>query len=164
MKAVTIDQLDIKEHVRWAQDQLDFDIALIKDTHVIAHHPEIIGTSSIYPSKFDELFELQKRNPSWACFSPPHNFHAFNKRVFSHQLFPTLSWDDQEQGEQESSEEDEASDRIVQLVGKLKKLSNQTPAALEKDRSSILGALESIRWINHLLKQIYARKLQYQKG
>jgi len=105
MKPVTIDQLDIKDHVRWAQDQEGYDISFVKESHIIAQHPEILGTSVIYPSKFEELFELQRRNLPWANFSPPRNFHMFNKRLFSYRLFPNIYWDDNE-NEEESSEEE----------------------------------------------------------
>jgi hypothetical protein len=168
MKAVTIDQLDIKEHVRWAQDQESYDISFVKESHLVAPHPEILGTSAIYPSKFDELFELQKRNLPWATFAPPKNFHMFSKRFFSYRLFPNIYWEDEEsqeeKGEKDSSEEKKANHDLIQEVIRIKKLGNQTPALFENDKSSILNLLESIKWVNHLLKQINARKLQYQKG
>jgi len=162
MKPVTIDQLDIKDHVRWAQDQEGYDISFVKESHIIAQHPEILGTSVIYPSKFEELFELQRRNLPWANFSPPRNFHMFNKRLFSYRLFPNIYWDDNE-NEEESSEEDSNYD-LIQEVIRIKKLENQTHSLFEKDKGAILNLLESIKWVNQLLKQINARKLQYQKG
>ena len=167
MKPVTIDQLDIKDHVRWAQDQEGYDVSFVKESHIIAQHPEILGTSVIYPSKFEELFELQRRNLPWANFSPPRNFHAFSKRLFSYRLFPNIYWNDKEEKEEdeekEPSEEDSNCD-LIQEVIRVKKLENQIQSLFEKDKSAILNLLESIKWVNQLLKQINARKLQYQKG
>jgi hypothetical protein len=168
MKAVTIDQLDIKDHVRWAQDQEGYDVSFVKESHLVAPHPEISGTSIIYPSKFEELFELQKSNLPWASFSPPKNFHMFSKRFFSYRLFPNIYWEDEnkdneEEHEKDSSEEGSNHD-LIQEILRVKKFGNHTQSLFEKDKSTIINLLESIKWINQLLKQINARKLQYQKG
>ena len=164
MKAVTIDQLDIKEHVRWAEDQKAFDVTFVTESYLVAPHPEIMGTSVIYPSKFEELFELQKKNVSWACFSPPINFHAFSKRFFSYRLFPNIYWDDKEEDTEEKEDDGAPSDNLIVEVLKVAKMGDQPSSLFEKDKTAILNMLESIRWVNELLKQISARKLQYQKG
>ncbi len=163
MKAVTIDQLDIKDHVRWAQDQEEYDVTFVKESQLVGQHPEILGTSVIYPSKLEELLELQKRNLPWACFSPPKNFHMFSKRFFSYRVFPNIFWEDQEEEEEPSEEENENFDLIREVI-RVKKLANQPESLFEKDKGTILSLLESIKWVNQLLKQINARKLQYQKG
>jgi hypothetical protein len=163
MKAITIDQLDIKDHVRWAQDQEEYDISFIKESGLIAPHPEILGTSIIYPSKLEELLELQKRNPPWASFFPPKNFHMFSKRFFSYRVFPNIYWEEKDE-EEESSENQDRNLDLIQKIIRTKKKENQSQSLFEKDKSTMLSLLESIQWINQLLKQINARKLQYQKG
>ncbi len=163
MKAVTIDQLDIKEHVRWAHDQDALDVTFVTESQLIAAHPEIMGTSVIYPSKFDELFELQKKNLPWACFSAPIKFQTFSKRFFSYRLFPNIYWDDKEDTE-EKEDDGTPSDNLIVEVLKVEKMGDQPSSLFEKDKTAILNMLESIRWVNELLKQISARKLQYQKG
>jgi hypothetical protein len=160
--SVTIDQLHLKEHVRWAQDQQALDPSYVTEAHLVAPHPEFLGMSIIYPSKFDELFELQKKNLPWAFFDPPRNFQAFSKRFFSYRLFPNIYWDEKDESSEE--EEEKPSSDLVELVIKLKKLGNQTHSLFEKDKTAVLQLLEEIKWINQLLKQINARKLQYQKG
>ena len=164
MKATTIDQLDIKDHVRWAQDQESYDISFVKEAHVVAPHPEILGTSVIYPSKFEELFELQRRNLPWAHFSPPKNFLLFSKRFFSYRLFPDIHWEEEESEEEKESSEEDTNCDLIQKMIRVEKLANQTQSLFEKDKSAILNLLESIKWVNQLLKQVNARKLQYQKG
>lgn len=161
---MTIDNLDIKDHMRWAQDQEVLDIAFVTEASLVAPHPEILGMSMIYPSKFEELFELQKKNQHWACFSPPKNFHLFGRSFFSYRLFPGMHWDDAEEGEEDSEDQDNPDQDLIQAVFRIKKLAGQTPSLFEKDKSAMLNLLESIKWINALLKQITARKLQYQKG
>ena len=165
MKGVTIDNLDLKDHVRWAQDQIALDTTFFIDASEIAHHPEILGMSMIYPSKFEELFELQRRNQHWAAFTPPDNFQLFRKRFFSYRVFPSIHWEEKEEGEEESDfDEDHPELDLISAVAKIQALGNQTRAVFEKDKNAMLNLLESIQWINKLLKQINARKLQYQKG
>jgi hypothetical protein len=164
VKAVTIDRLDIKDHVRWAQDQNEYDVSFVNESHLVAPHPEILGTSIIYPSKFEELFELQKKNVHWAAFTQPWNFHMFGRRFFSYRLFPSISWEDYDEEEQGDSEEESPSEDLIQEVLKVEKLPDQTHSIFEKDKSTILSLLEEIKGIDRMLRQINARKLQYQKG
>lgn len=170
MKAVTIDRLDIKDHVRWAQDQKDYDISFVNESHLVAQHPEILGTSVIYSSKFEELFELQKKNLSWAFFVQPNNFHLFSRRFFSYRLFPSIYLDEFEEGEDEEGKEGEEdsekekTENLIEEVLKVEKGSQQTHSLFEKDKSSILNLLETIKGIDRMLQLINARKLQYQKG
>lgn len=160
MKAVTIDQLDIKEHIRWAHDQQEYDVTFVTESHLVAPHPEVLGTSAIYASKLEELFELQKRNLPWAFFAQPKNFHLFSRRFFSYRLFPSIYWDD----EIEEKDEKLSSDHLIQEVLKMKKSPLQTHSLFEKDKNTILNLLETIQGIDQMLKHINARKLQYQKG
>lgn len=169
MKAVTIDQLDMKDHVRWANDQQQYDISFINESHLIAPHPEILGTSSIYASKLEELFEMQKKNVSWAFFSQPKNFYLFSRHFFSYRLFPSIFWDegaedDNEVEEQESFEGDGNSVDLIKEVMNLKKAPHHNSSIFEKDKTVILNLLESIKGIDRMLLQINVRKLQYQKG
>lgn len=155
--SVTIDQLDLKDHVRWANDQSIYDVTFIKDSEIVAHHPEILGTSAIYPSKLDELFEMQKKNLPWAAFESPKNFHMFSRRFFSYRLFPNIYWE-----EEKTEDEEDTHQSLKQQVIDLQNPDEQS--IFEKDKTVILNLLDSVGWINHLLKQINARKLQYQKG
>ncbi len=168
MKGVTIDNLDIKDHLRWAKDQEILDVSFVSDAGVVALHPEVMGMSMIYPSKLDELFELQKINQHFANFAPPMQFHLFAKRFFSYRLFPSIHWenDEESENEEEGKSEDEldVNHDLIQAVTRIKKLGNQASSLFEKDKDAILNLLESIKWINDLLKQIHGKKLQYQKG
>ncbi|MBS0620197.1 MAG: DUF5399 family protein [Verrucomicrobia bacterium] len=153
----TIAELDIEAHVRWAKDQ-DYDTKYITESHLVAPHPEILGVSSIYASKFEELFELQRRNMPWAAFAPPKNFHLFSKRFFSYRLFYGFKpfVDEEEEGEKSASSLEE-----ILNVQPQKHLSKH---AFEKEKTAISDLLKSIHWINHLLGFVSSRKLQFQKG
>jgi len=164
MKGVTIDKLDMKDHLRWAQDQEILDVAFASESSIVAHHPEILGMSMIYMSKFEELLELQKRNQHWANFSPPKNFQLFRKGFFSHRLFPNIDWKDSDASQSDSDEKDESEVDLITVVERIKDLGSQASILFEKDKDAMINLLESIQWINKLLKQINARKLQYQKG
>ncbi len=107
MKHVTIDQLDLKDHVRWATDQEVYDAYFVNEASQVAPYPEIIASSHIYPSKLEELFEMQKKNLQWASFAPPHNFYLFSKRFFSYRLFLDIYCE--EKGDEEDSSEQEDS-------------------------------------------------------
>lgn len=170
MKAVTIDNLDIKDHLRWAQDQEILDTVWVEETNIITSQPEIMGMSMIFPSKLEELFELQRKNQHWASFCPPKNFHLFGKHFFSYRLFSTIHWENEEFSDtEEGSEEDSKKQQkpnhdLIQAVLHIKTLGNQSSSLFEKDKTAVLNLLESIQWINELLGQIHGLKLQYQKG
>ncbi|MES2121971.1 MAG: DUF5399 family protein [Chlamydiota bacterium] len=171
MKRITIDQLDIKEHIRWAVDQETYDASYVNESTQVALHPEIISSSHIYPSKLEELFELQKRNMPWASFAPPHNFFLFSKRFFSYRLFLDIHCEDksEESSDEENNEEPSEEEQLLHhnLMTQVKhqsKFEGQSSVHFEKDKSTLINLFESIEWVNGLLKQISARKLQYQKG
>ncbi len=165
MKAsVTIDNLGIKDHMRWAQDQQILESAYSTEASVVAPHPEVLGMSMIYTSKFDELFDLQKRNQHFASFSPPEDFHLFRKRFFSYRLFPSIDWEDKEENMGDSDENQDPDLDLIHAITRIKAAGNQASSLFEKDKCAMLGMLESINWINKLIKHINARKLQYQKG
>ncbi len=162
MEATTIDRLDLKDHVRWAKDQHNLDPSLIKESLLVAPHPEVMGTSCIYPSKFDELFDLQKANQPWAAFHPPKNFHLFGRRFFSSFKGETPP---SEEGEQEEEQKSRGTHYyLVQRILRIQALKYHSSSLFEKDKTTLLNALDSIHWIESLLKLIYGRKLQYQKG
>lgn len=161
MKGVTIDQLDLKDHVRWAEDQQVFDVTLVQESQLVGSHPSILGTSAIYSSKFEELFELYKRSNSWAFFPPPKNFTHFSKRLFSHRLFSDMDWEEEENEEQE---QETVSHDLMQKIATYQIEEASASSVFEKDKSAVLSLLESMNWLTDMLKQIYGRKMQHQKG
>ncbi len=170
MKAVTIDNLDIKDHIRWAQDQTILDPTYLEEAQSIAHHPEHMGVSTIYSSQWEALFEWQKRNLPWASFAPPLKYHVASRRLFSFRLFPTIFWSEEEDDAKESHEdgsdqqEKEPSYNLRSQVINTAAFPHQPSILFEKDKTAILNLLESIKYLNELIAHISSRKLQYQKG
>ena len=108
MKATTIDNLDLKNHIRFAQDIVNLDTTYITDAQAVAKHPEHLGVSTIYASHWEALLERQKRNIHWASFAPPLKYQLANKRIFSFCLFPKAFWEDSENakdGEDQNQEQ-----------------------------------------------------------
>jgi hypothetical protein len=171
MNAVTIDKLDIKIHERYAQDQQKLDPSYIKDAAAIPLHSEITGTSSIYSSKWEELFEIQIKNIPWAAFSPPPGYHVQARRFFSYRIAPSiLIGDDSEEDEEEENEEEEEKEQdtlsfdlfntVMNIKGEKKGMTH----LIEKEKTILLDLFSSIKGLNRLLTHINARKVQYQKG
>src|SRR6185503_616314 len=153
MKPVTIDNLDIKDHIRWAQDRALLDITLVKESKEVSAHPEITGTSIIFSSQLEELFSWEKGMLPWANFSPPHNVSLFHKRLFSYRLFPHISSEENTDEEENASDDQEQHDdqeehvlrrakNLIQEVIAIQKSAAQSPSLFEKDKSSILSLLE----------------------
>ncbi len=167
MKAITIDNLDIKDHIRWAQDQTILDPTYLAEAQSIVHHPEHMGMSTIYTSQWETLFEWQKRNLPWASFSPPLKYHVASRRLFSFRLFPSIFWSEDEEESSEDApdqHEKEPSNDLWKQVINIAAFPNQPSVLFEKDKTAILNLLESIKHLNNLIAHISARKLQYQKG
>jgi hypothetical protein len=162
MKSVTIDNLDLKDHVRWANDQDVQDPFPIRETLLIAPHVGQFGDSAIYASKFDELFELQRNNLPWATFATPEDFFLLSRRLFSHALFPSLH--DTPQEESDDAPQEDFISHLTQRVISLRKRGNQPSSFFEKDKTVILSLLESIKTLNDMLQEVNARKQQFQKG
>jgi hypothetical protein len=171
MKPVTIDNLNIKDHVRWAKDQELLDPTYTKEVSLVSHHPEVLWNSIILTSKWEELFEWQKRNVSWANFEAPDKYHLVSKRLFSYRLFPNIYWKDEDEESEDKEHQEQGEDKheqegtnLLKQVLDLEKFPNQPMPLFERDKSTIVSLLESIKFLNTLLAQINARKLQYQKG
>jgi hypothetical protein len=170
MRPVTIDRLDIKIHERYAKDQEQLDTKYITESTAIASYSEIVGTSSIYPSNWQILFDLQIKNIPWALFSPPFRYTLQSNRFFSYQILPTIYLRDEDEEDLEDEEEEKKQKRekrrfeMIKKIMHTRKAAHQNLADFESERSTLLHLLDSIRSLDKLLGQINARKRQYQKG
>lgn len=162
MKRVTIDQYDIKEHVRWAKDQTVRDSSLTHTPTLSSLYPDTGATSAIYSSELETLFEWERGMRPWATFSPPQNLFLFNRRFFSYRLFPhiqSIEEEDEEDDEQEERKDRGLMAQILAVHG------DKKPKALfEKDKRSILSLLEAVKEVDTMLAQIFSAMLRYQKG
>jgi hypothetical protein len=162
MKRVTIDQYDIKEHVRWAKDQAACDSSLVHTPSSASLYSDVGATSAIYSSELEALFAWERGMQPWANFSPPENLFLFNKRFFSYRLFPHIQSTLEEDMEEELDEEKKKKN----LIDHIRALHRaKDPKALfEKDKKSILSLLEAVKEVDAMLALIFSSMLRYQKG
>lgn len=77
----TIDNLGVDVSNRYAQDQEFLDENILKEARRIVPQTQIDVTQPAYPSEFDALFGLSKRNLPWADFVAPFRFNEQKKKV-----------------------------------------------------------------------------------
>jgi hypothetical protein len=159
MNAVTIDNFDIKVHERYAYDQEYLDPIFLNESSSIPQHSEINGTSSIYASKWEELFEIQLKNVPWACFLPPPKYTAQARRFFRYRIVPSLSFTDTEDEEDDENKEHPLLEQILNF-----KSPKTAYHSVENEKTVLLDLLTSIKDLNRWLIHVNSRKIQYQKG
>ena len=160
----TIDNLDIKIHERYAQDQKILDRTFTKETSLLSSHAEIAATSVIYASKWEELFETGIRNVPWAVFSPPSFYHQKPHRFFSYRLLPSIYVEDENEEEMDEDSERKKEGELLKKALQAKKGRNQDSSLFERDKTAIVSLLKTVVHLNELLTQVNSRKLQFQKG
>ncbi|MCK4934975.1 MAG: DUF5399 family protein [Simkaniaceae bacterium] len=88
-KTRTIDNLGFPSSVRYAEDQSTYDKSLILDSSRIYKDVQVNVTDPSYLSELNTMFDLRRRNKSWAFFQTPKG-SSEQKNIFSHQLIPSL--------------------------------------------------------------------------
>lgn len=169
MKPTTIADFNIEAHEHYAKNQTSVDPTFTKGAQEIASHfNRVEGTSAIYASQLDELFDLGGTT-LWAMISPPENFSKQTAQHFRHRILPTVDDFDPDFQEEEKGKEGEAEGHQAKakLISKLMQVDNTPGAAtarLEQDRSTLVSLFETVAPLNKILAHIYARRMQYQKG
>lgn len=163
---VTIDNYDVKIHERYALDQEKVDFTLIQGADQIPRHFEIAALQSNISSKWEELFQTHELRHPWANFSLPPNYKMMRNRFFSFAISPEFDWFIDDQEDEESEEHEEECAQVEEYKAALLAVRSKTTptAVLEKDRSALLNLVESIQMLNGFLRDVHAKKLQYQKG
>lgn len=161
VKAVTIDQIGIEVHDRYAKDQeklKKIDSFFIKDA---APHFETTGTSSIFTSEWEKLFSFfSDRNHTWAQFADAPNFSLPGRRsFFSFALVPSLEGFSQEEESGERVYFAEERERLSSV-----KIPHHALAHLERERSQLFNLLDKIGEFNELLQQIHSNRIGTQRG
>lgn len=160
IKPRTIDNLGIGANERYAKDQKLFEPKFIEESRLIPQKTEVSVLKPYVSIEFEQLFSLGKQIP-WAIFSPPPNYYAETKPLFSYQLIPSL-------GGYEKQEADE--DKLQGLEDLLKKPHKQQDQNLsdeeeeEKERQVLLSLFQCINKLDKVLSLINSRRNQYQRG
>ncbi|MEI8328550.1 MAG: DUF5399 family protein [Chlamydiia bacterium] len=169
----TIDNLGLDVSTRYAQDQVFLDDKIIKDASAIVPQTQIDVTQPAYPSEFEALFGLSKKNLSWAEFTPPARFNEQKKRLFTHQLIPSLGSSDKKENQSQKivakvqahlhkrlapKNQDEDQNRRNQLHNE------QEDKELEKEKKTLIKLFDCIVYLDKNISFINSRRTQYQKG
>ncbi len=139
----TIDDLGPEVSSRYAADRKYYDEKQAKEAPAIPSQATIDVTTPGFSSEFDALFETSKRNPSWADFLRPPKYAEQKKRVFTHQILPSLGSDDKRQ----------------QQIQRVKSAETD-----EEQKKVMLTLFEKIEKLDRTLIDINTRRSQYHKG
>ena len=162
---VTIDNYDIKAHERYAVDREAHDVTFLADAKDIPRHFNLAHTATSLSTKWEELFETHDLRHPFAAFAPPPGYASMRNRFFSQAISPEFDWADEDEEDEEQKERRERQRAQEYRNRILSKKAKQIPLALfEKDRTALLNLLESVQMLNGFLREVHARKLQYQKG
>lgn len=154
MAPVQINKLDIKTHELYAQNKEKLDTKYITESNAIKYHTEIAGTSTIFTSQLDILFETEPRNISWATFLPPNSYHLQTNRFFFFSLCLALL---PPQTQEEKSP-------FIQLVKDAEKTEEQKTLDFEKEQSKLIAFFECADNLNGILKMFRANQTRLQRG
>ena len=162
---VTIDNYAVAIHERYASDQQALETKYTEGAELIPRHFEMAVAESTLASKWEELFETHLHRHTFANFAPPPGYMLMRNRFFSYAISPDFDWveNDDEDAEKQKKEEKRQAKKYKKKIQS--KQAIKMPVALfEKDRSALLNLIDSIQSLNGLIRDIHARKLQYQKG
>ncbi|NGX59471.1 MAG: hypothetical protein KR126chlam3_00623 [Chlamydiae bacterium] len=159
--AITIDNYDVEIHERYAIDQAVFDPSILEETGEISSHFSLAATETRLFSKWEELFETHLHRHSFASFFPPPLYKMMRNRFFTNVISPEFDWI-KEEGEDREKEKKQAEEYKKKINAK--KTKTMPAAIFEKDRSALLNLVDSVQMLNGFLREVNARKLQYQKG
>jgi len=167
----TIDNLGIDVSTRYAEDQRHLDDKLIKDTRGLSPQTQVDVTSPSFPSEFDTLFDLSKKNLSWADFQAPLRFNEQKKRLFTHQLIPSIGSPDKKESQAQKINAKVQSqiirnqaDKDSEKDPKKKFAQDREEKELNKEKKVLLKLLDCIVYLDRDVGMVNARRLQYQKG
>jgi hypothetical protein len=162
IKPKTVDNLGLEASIQYAKGKAFLDPRLIEESKWVPQKTETSATKPYVPSEFDQLFSLSKTT-KWALFSPPPNYEAQMRAVFSYQLIPSL-------GPFEKQEAD--SEKIAAIEDALQKKRDSKKGGQgqqdfeeeEKERKIVADLLSCIHMLDRTLTLINARRSQYQRG
>lgn len=165
--ARTIDNLGLDISTRYAQDKEQVDQSLLKDSRILPVRTQIDVTAPSYQSEFDLLFQLGRRNATWADFFAPIGFFEQHRRLFLQQIIPSLG----------SQDQNEAQVERVAAFGKVARKQEEGEEEKEKEphweeelkeeereRKILLKMLHNLQMLDQYLIDINSRRSQYQKG
>lgn len=167
----TIDNLGVDVSTRYAEDQKLLDTEIIKQSRLVPTRTEIDVSAPFFPSELDELLDTQATHSVWALFPPPKLFFEQRKRLFTHQMIPSMGSDEKKEAQMEKifSKMRELEERKKEgdREQKDKKQQYEEERLLEeeeKEKKILTSLLNTITLYDKLVVEINSRRSQYHKG
>ena len=173
MSSRTIDNLGVDVSTRYAQDQKKYDKKLIKEARGIAPQTTIDVTTPSFSSELDTLLDNEKKNQPWADFEIPLRYNEQKKRLFTHQIIPSLGTIEKKETQSQkiisrlqfyAAKLKEEKDKEENNDPKKKFLNEKQEKELEKQKTVLIKLLDCILTLEKNIAFINGRRSQYQKG
>lgn len=94
MSSRTIDNLGPEPSIRYAIDSEELDKSLTQDSRAAAVHATVDVTAPYYPSEADAMVGSQLKHYPFSAFKPPLRYNIQKRRIFTHQVLPSLGSDE----------------------------------------------------------------------
>ncbi|MBM3198702.1 MAG: hypothetical protein FJZ58_05550 [Chlamydiae bacterium] len=169
---VTIDNLGFQASQRYALDQklLEESRELTQGSRSILDRAEISVVSPSFHSECDALVSNNKKNTSWALFSPPHGYSEAKKHAFTHDILPSLSIEKAKQLYKEKIKEQKNpnvtldQDSEDQEEQKQQWQTKKEEEESEKEKECLLHFLDCISHLGQCMLYANIKRVQYHKG
>jgi len=175
--ARTIDNLGVDSSNRYADDQKKYDAAYLKESGTIPQRTEIDVTIPSFASEWEKIFGMENRPQFWADFYPPTGYFEQKKRLFTHQIIPSLGSEEKNEAhaqkisalipqmekkieEQKEKEKKEGKKRTFNFAWEEAREKEEEI----KEKNTLIALLHCISNLDKHLIEINARRGQYQKG
>lgn len=166
----TIDNLGVDVSTRYAEDKKNYDEKIIKEARGIPMQAEIDVTIPSFSSEVETLLGARERDIFWADFYAPPKYNEQKKRLFRHQLIPSLGSEDKKETQskrlmdvveraKEKAERDKEKKKQPQIWEEQKELESE-----EREKKILLNLLNRLSLLDKYLVDINSRRSQYQKG
>ncbi len=159
-KPLTIDNLGIETSTRYAKDKALLDTKLIEESRFIPLKTEVSVVKPYLPTEFEEYLAPGKLT-LWASFSPPPDYFAYAKPLFSYQLIPRLGGYEKQETDTDKLE---ALEETLDRESKEGKKDQREQQEKERERKVLMHLLKTIGLFDRALSLINSRRNQYQRG
>lgn len=162
--ARTVDNLGVDVSSQYAKTQSELDPKLLKEAKEIHRQSEIDVT---IPSKseFDLLFDVPRKNTPWAQFSPPDGYNEQRKRLFTHQVIPSLGAPDKiESHERKVMAKFKEKERPQNKEKLLDWETEREEEEKEKEKNTLTAFFKALEELNKCMNLVIGKRMQFQKG
>ncbi|MEX0961289.1 MAG: DUF5399 family protein [Simkaniaceae bacterium] len=162
MTSRTIDNLGVESSVRYAADREDLDPKMIEESKGIPLHTQVDVTSPFFPSYTDLLFGTKSRHLPFPDFYPPKRYNDQRRRIFTHQILPSIGTHDMLMTQVErirSVLDKDAGQKSGKGWEKEQDLNDE-----ESEGHVLIQFLGLLQKLDRIIEQISSGRNQYQRG